>query len=309
MCMYCLYAYVFTGGTTNETTTSSSVLTSSRDFDSSTVYSMSSLQHLLQTVSESVASHQYTASSIMIDTTDNSTRPLEQQSSQLKAEPTGFTAAESQPVYPLHTKSTSALQTGTAAGGIDATELMKSTATLSSKAVQQAVDTSPNSKTATGDNSDKKSNPTATVDDSNDGSDSDCSSTACDSMDSVDDIIGFYSRATSMLMYHIMPNISSTASPSNSNAKQKTIRHAVMIQLRDTLTQLDSIDKSFTEVKHSSTDQLSESSLEEHCSKVKYQLFIVGAKGYDKSDVCNTLCGGIKVSYVTLYSQYAIPLL
>jgi hypothetical protein len=234
----------------------------------------------------------------MIDSIDTLAKPLERSTSQLKTALTSLTAAVSQPFY---TKAPSALQTGTAASSSTATELNKSTATLSSKAAQQAVGTSPDSKAVTGNNNNNKSNATATAaDDSNDSSDSDCSSTACDSMECVDDIIGFYSRATSMLMYHIMPNISSTATTASSVMKHKATRPAVMTQLRDVLTELDSIDKSFTEVKHSSTDKASDSSFVENCSSMKYQLFIVGATGYDKSDVCNTLCGGIKVSCILL---------
>jgi hypothetical protein len=291
--MCCGYAHITTGATTNE----SSIVTSFRDDDSSTVYSMSSLQESLQTDVDSVTSHFNTDSSITAHMTPDkltvlSQRPTSQfKTAQFKTATTDTTAATAPYLYVKRIAATDSSAT---------TKFLVGKATpLSDRAAQHIADTTTSkSEKAIAADTTIKSDTAVIVDDSSVSSD--CSNTQCDTMRSVDDIIGFHSRATSMLMYHIMPSISST------NSKQTSPANAVVTELRDILTQLDTIDRSFTEVKYINTDKATEKSLDQHSSNMKYQLIIVGAEGYDKSDICNTLCGGIKVSSIPLYIRYVV---
>jgi hypothetical protein len=233
---------------------------------------MSTLQHSLHTVSDSIASHQYTDGSIMIDSTDELMVPSEQSNSLQKTDITSITAAVTQPLYAKSIYISAA----------------KPASSDTEKAAQAVISSTPSSyNTITA----------MSIGDSN------------ASIDSVDDIVGLYSRATSLLMDHIMPNISNTAKTSTSSGsiqKLPTTTAAVMTELRDTLTQLDSIDKAFTEVKHSKADQANQGSANEHSSSMKYLLLIVSATAQDKVDICNTLCGGIKVSIVHYIAHHML---
>jgi hypothetical protein len=108
-------------------------------------------------------------------------------------------------------------------------------------------------------------------------SDSDCSVTApddrCDMtvMKTVSGVYGFYSRATAMLRDHIMPDVS---------------RDDISDVANTAIHDLDSI-----------LDKMS--SLDKKLNSRQYRLYICGDTGRSTciSDVCNTLCGGIKVSH------------